>query len=367
MKRIVINGRFLCRNPTGVDRFATELLRKIDEWCLHRASEVDALELEVVIPRSSTPRWKPKSIPVREFGNFRGHMWEQFSLPWQSRDGLLLSLCNTGPIFARKHVVAIHDATPIRVPSSFSWSFRTLYRLLMPMLGRMTDRVITVSEFSKKEIRTCYGIDEGKIRVVPNSGEQMLRAVSDDRIFDRVNLNGRPYVLAVATNAKHKNMAVLGDLAKSLQGQGINVVVAGGKNGRVFQGEESISDDGVLRTGFVTDGELRALYGHALCFVFPSLYEGFGIPPLEAMLAGCPVISSNSSALPEVLGEAALYFSPMDAERLYQAVQDVRYDEKLRLRLIERGHQQAAKYEWRSSALTLLNICREVLSGERLS
>lgn len=364
MEKISINGRFLCRKPTGVDRFATELLRVIDQWCRAGAPEVDSLSFEVIVPRQPLMHWRPEGIPLVEVGPFNGHAWEQVTLAMRRKGDLLLSLCNTGPVFAGKHIVAIHDATPVRVPGSFSWAFRALYRLLMPAIGCTARRVLTVSEFSKSEIGECYGIAKQKVRVIANSGEQILRSSRDDRILDRLGLRDRPFALAVATQAKHKNMNLLIEVANRFRGNEFRIVLAGGINDRVFNGRSNIGTERVVRAGFVSDGELRALYENAFCFVFPSLYEGFGIPPLEAMHAGCPVISSDAAAMPEVLGDAAIYVPPADPEALHQALLRMHHDAWLRASMIERGRKRAMTYRWESSARDLLAVCREVLAED---
>ena len=361
MSKILINGRFLCRKPTGVDRFATELLRVIDQWCHAGATEIDLLSFEIIVPKRPLMHWRPDNIPMVEVGPFHGHGWEQVTLAMRQQGDLLLSLCNTGPVFSGRHIVAIHDATPVRVPGSFSWAFRALYRLLMPALGYTARRVLTVSEFSKSEIGECYGIAKEKVRVIANSGEQVLRSCRDDRILDRLGLRDRPFALAVATQAKHKNMDLLIEVASRLRGEEFKIVLVGGMNDKVFSGSPDISAEHVVCAGFVSDDELRALYESAFCFVFPSLYEGFGIPPLEAMHAGCPVISSDAAAMPEVLGGAAIYVSPSDPEALHQALLRVFHDAGLRASMIERGRKRAMTYCWESSARDLLAICREVL------
>lgn len=367
MRKILINGRFLCRQPTGVERFATELLQIIDRWYANKSPEVDGIDCEILIPALPLMHWQPSHIPVTKVRPLRGHAWEQIMLARRQRYDALVSLCNTGPVLAANHVVAIHDATPMRVPESFSRAFRSIYRGLMPLLGRTAARVITVSDFSAREIQACYGISGDKIDVVENSGEHVLRVAADNSIISQLSLQEKPFALAVAANARHKNISILSTVAERLRLDNIAIVLVGSANNKVFDQFSGESADTIIRAGFVSDSELRALYEHAACFVFPSFYEGFGIPPLEAMQLGCPVLSSNSAALPEVLGDAALYVAPTDANGFSSAIKHLVEDEELRDSLSQLGYACAAKYSWATSARRLLAICLEVASKARLT
>ena len=362
--KILINGRFLCRQATGVDRYATEILRVFDRWHAESALQAQGIECEIAVPSDRLMHWRPEAIPLNTLAPGSGHVWEQWALGLRRDYDVLVSLCNTGPVLARRHVVAVHDATPMRVPESFSRSFRTLYRLMMPALGRTAARIVTVSEFSRGEIADCYRIEPSKIGVIGNSAEHVLRTPTDDSIIDRLNLRDRTYVLAVATNARHKNVSILAEVARRLGEDDVQMVLAGGANSRVFDHFADSGDDGVIRAGYVSDGELRALYEHAGCFVFPSLYEGFGIPPLEAMELGCPVVSSSAAALPEVLGDAALYVSPDDPQGFCTAIRRTAQDAELRQGMIAKGLARAAEYSWEASAKSLLAICHEISSED---
>jgi glycosyltransferase involved in cell wall biosynthesis len=220
--------------------------------------------------------------------------------------------------------------------------------------------VITVSDFSADEIEECYHIDCRKIDVIGNSGEHVLRIAPDESILDRLSIRGKCFVLAVATNAKHKNISILSDAAKNLRCDDVPMVLVGSANNKIFDEFRAECATGIVEAGFVSDGELRALYERATCFVFPSIYEGFGIPPLEAMQLGCPVVSSNSAAMPEILGDAALYVAPTDADGFYREIKSLIDNPSLRNVLRERGYARARKYSWAASAERLLAVCSEV-------
>lgn len=358
---ISINGRFLCRRATGVDRFALEVIRAIDNMAASGRPETAGLEIEVLVPQGleSSPRFA--ALGVRAVGSLKGQAWEQIDLPRAARSGgLLLSLCNTAPILCRNQAVVIHDAATVAIPQAFSRGFRWWYRVLMPALGRVSRAVLTVSEFSRTELGERFGIPARKLRVVVEGGEHILRVAPDASAISRFGLNRRPYVLAVSSMAAHKNFRLVLDAIAKLDEPPFDIAIAGGANSRVFGVAGLVESDRVKWLGYVSDEELRALYESAMCFVFPSLYEGFGIPPLEAMTCGCPVLAARAASIPEVCGDAAVYFDPRNADELAAQLMRVAGDAALRAELAAKGRQQAAKFSWEKAACQVLAACREV-------
>lgn len=345
---------------TGVDRFAYEILAAIDELIEISDSSAEGIKFKILVPSKSKIEQRFRHILIQEFGVFRGHLWEQLDLPRAvGKDDLLLSLCNTGPVFCRKHVVVIHDAATVRVPSSYSRLFRLWYRILIPLLGVFSRRVLTVSEFSKQDISTAFGIPASKIGVVSEGGEHILRDTGDESAIQRFGLVKGQYVLAVSSMAAHKNFKLLLDAVSKIDLPSFDVAIAGGTNLRVFGNNQIAESMYVKRLGYVSDGELRVLYENAMCLVFPSLYEGFGIPPLEAMICGCPVLVSRAASMPEVCGDAALYFDPLDAKQLSDMLMLVSKYQQIRLIHIGLGKKRAEMFSWRTAAHQILAECAE--------
>jgi glycosyltransferase involved in cell wall biosynthesis len=172
------------------------------------------------------------------------------------------------------------------------------------------------------------------------------------------NLQPGRYVFAVSSITPHKNFAVIARALPQLKSLGIQVAVAGAVNDGLFQHTDAEALSGLKRLGYVTDAELRALYEQALVFVFPSLYEGFGIPPLEAMALGCPVLASNAAAMPEVCGDGALYFDPQDESALAQLITRVATQPHVRADLVAKGTARLEAYSWRNAAQAYLNMLR---------
>jgi len=165
-------------------------------------------------------------------------------------------------------------------------------------------------------------------------------------------------VLALGSQSRNKNLNLLLAISADLHAAGVAIVVAGGANPKIFGGAGLKPRPLAVELGRVTDDDIAFLYSNALCFAFPSFYEGFGIPAIEAMASGCPVIASSSSALPEVLGDAALYGSPDDPQAWRSTILRLAGDADLRAELVRRGRRQASRYTWRAAALKLLDVVR---------
>jgi glycosyltransferase involved in cell wall biosynthesis len=348
--KIFVNGRFLSQRRTGVQRYAYETLRALDALLVERFKRGPPdLEVCVLAPPDAPPI-ELEAMSYERVGPLTGNAWEQLTLPWMSRAGLLVSFAPTGPIFKRQQIVTIHDAAVHVVPEAFSWKFRAWYRVLMPLLARRGPCVMTVSEFSKAELIRHFGARPGSVRVSGEGHEHVLQTAADPGVLVKHGLRRGRYVLAVGSLTPHKNFAVIARAFARLRDVEFDVAVAGALDRDVF----GHIDLGALSTlkllGPVSDAELRALYEGAAAFVYPSLYEGFGIPPLEAMALGCPVIASRAGAIPEVCGEAALYFAPHDDERLSLLIRRVVADPSLRRRLVARGREQVQRHRWSEAA-----------------
>lgn len=275
----------------------------------------------------------------------------------------MLNLCSSGPLLHRRQLVVLHDANTMANPWVFGLAYRTWYRYLFAGLMRRAHLLATVSKFSASELmKYIGGRAAARIEIIYESGEHILRVPSERGVLSRLSLNNRPYVLAVGNRSPNKNFAGIVKAAELLSGHDITVVAAGGGNSRVFAGAP-LSGKNLVMAGYVSDGELRALYENAVCFVYPSFYEGFGIPPLEAMHCGCPVVTSNSSAIPEVCGEAALYCDPSDPKDIAHQVERVLSSRALRSELRQAGYERTRGFSWAAAASQLEGILSCNASG----
>ena len=355
-RHAVINGRYLSQPMIGVQRFAREATRALDALVAAADPAVRGWTFEVVAPANAEPDPALRAIPVRRLaGRLRGHAWEQLALPWHVPSGAtLLSLTGTGPVAVARQLTVMHDASVWAIPESFSRPFRLWYRVLLPTLGRRVRRVGTVSEFSRGELVRLAGVPAAKLVVVRPGAEHTHAVVPEPAVLERAGLVGRRFVLAVGSDVPNKQFDVIERAMEQPACAALDLVFVGGGHDRALAVAAGARRTRGRRIGRVTDGELRALYEHAVCLAFPSSYEGFGIPPLEAMAVGCPAVVARAASLPEVCGDGALYCEVGDAGALAAHVAALANDAALRAETIARGRARAARFTWAETARGLV-------------
>ncbi|NHN87580.1 glycosyltransferase family 4 protein [Acetobacter conturbans] len=351
MLPFAINGRFATQSLSGVQRFAGELTRSLGKLDWKEEAPV------LLAPQGRLTEDEPFDLPVHQFGRLHGQAWEQLELPKGAAGRYLINLGNTAPVFKRDQLVVLHDAAVFAQPEGYSWKFRAWYKLLQTVLCHTTTQIVTVSRFSRDELARSLHIKPSRIGVIPEGSEHISRTTPDTGVLERHNLTGKPFVLAVGNLARHKNLTGLNTLAKRLQEKNIPLVISGGLNTSVFSGGSELPQPAVY-VGRVSDAELHALYNAAACFVFPSFYEGFGLPAVEAMACGCPVVAASIPALQEVCADAAVYASPYDPVDISQTVLKVLEDTALAADLREKGRERAKLFTWDNAARALMAIAR---------
>jgi len=274
-----------------------------------------------------------------------------------------LSLANSGPALHGTHVVVLHDASTFANPENFSALFRRVIHVLHPLVGRAAKRVLTVSAFSRGELARYCAIAPEKVSVVPCGADHILAAPGDPAAVVAHDLAGARFVLAVGSFSPNKNFALVVEAFARLGRSDLKLAVVGATNSKVFADAGLGRSAGIVALGYVTDAELRALYERAECLVFPSLYEGFGIPPQEAMLCGCPVIVSDTPALRETCGGAALYCDPHDADGLARQIATLADDPAQRRTLSQAGQRNARRYTWAATAAGTVLALRSVVEN----
>lgn len=346
----LVNARFLTQHTTGIQRFATEIAR---ELLLLR----DDVTLAVPPGDVDAAGFDPTRIVT--VGRSRGHAWEQLDLPLfaRRRRELLLNLASTGPTWYRPQISTHHDITYVRHPESFGRRFRAVYGIVVPRLIARSEGLLTVSEFSRGEIADHFGVDPARFTVVHNG--------ADARFHPGAGATGRPYLLAVSSPNAHKNFArMLAAFERFADTHpDVELRVVGSQTNSFSRQRYDGSHARVRFLGRVDDDELTALYRGAIAFVFPSLYEGFGIPPLEAQQCGCPVIAARAASLPEVLASSAVYVDPYDEADLTDAMSRVVDDPTLRANLVAAGLANAERFSWRASAQRVSDVIDEVLTA----
>jgi len=279
-----VNCRNLANSISGVQRYTIEIVKRLP------------LEFEKI---------------QSDFVGIKGHLWEQLMPVWLPREDLLWSPANTGPIYRKKHVVTIHDAATLDCPAWFERKFAKWYQYMLPRLCHNASGVITVSEYSKSRLVAFTGVEQSKIKVIYNGISERFIDLKDNNLqkTEKAFYTTKPFVLFVGSLDPRKNLERLLLAWERIENPDFDLVIAGSGN-RVFKQERRrINAKNVVFIGRVSDNELLNLYASAYAFIYPSLYEGFGLPPLEAMASGCPVATSATSSLPEVCGNAFADFS----------------------------------------------------------
>ncbi len=328
---IAVNARVLHRKAmTGVERFTLEVVRRL-------GSRVRLIS------------------PARPLDGFAGHAWEQGILPVRLGGAALWSPANTGPLAVANQAATIHDMSVFDHPQWFAPRFAAWYRFLLPRLARRARRIITVSEFSKERIVTRLGVAASRVVVIPPGVDAARFHPSGDAEILRVQRRYQlptVYVLAVGSLEPRKNLGKLFRAWQIVQREYPEsaLAVAGGA-GRVHRntGFERLPE-GVRLLGHVDDADLPGLYGGAAAFVMPSVYEGFGLPVLEAMACGAPVAASRAGGLVESVGDAGLLIDPANVETMAHAICRMMFEEALRRDLIQRGFARIGAFSWEQTA-----------------
>ena len=284
-----------------------------------------AREMVAWLPRLAPERYSVVK-PPRALAHRAGHAWEQALLPLVKAE-LLYCPANLAPIASRRNVVVIHDVAALRHPEWYSRAYVAWQRAVLPRVARRARLVITVSQFSRREIGDVLGVES---TVIPNGVDGRFKPSTDKG----------DYALVVGTRIAKKNLAGLSAAAGSLRGLGIELVAAG--SGRGYMRSEPSP---LRQLGYVPEDELPSLYARARVLLMPSLYEGFGLPCLEAMASGTPVVAANRAALPETCDDAALVVEP---EELAEAAVAAATTESERLTAA--GLARAARFTWERAA-----------------
>jgi glycosyltransferase involved in cell wall biosynthesis len=327
--RVVANARVLQSPPGGIRRYTAEVLARMDG------------RVGRIAPRQ----------PLR---GIAGHVWEQAVLPARARRRLLWSPGNSGPLAVSRQVVTIHDASVLDHPEWFQPRFATWYGLLLPRLVRRVHRVLTDSEFSRARLIEHGNVDESKVEAIPiGVGHDFYPAPPEaiESLAVRLHLPEN-YVLVLGSLEPRKNLGKLFDAWRAVSSRvADSELIVAGAPGAVFRGTGFNELPARARlVGRIDDADLAPLYSGARLFVYPSLYEGFGLPPLEAMACGTPVIASNSTALPEVVGNAALLVDASDHESIAAAIEKLLDDEEFAHHLRQLGLARAAEFSWDRTA-----------------
>ncbi len=359
--RVVVNGRFLAQPVTGVQRFAREIVAALDGLHASEPSAVRGLEFELVTPHHVAADFGLSHIRTRSIGPLSGNLWEQLVLPRYAARGLLLNLANAAPLLSSRQAVTLHDAALWRVPEAYSARFRAWYKTVLPRVAARAEVVFTMSQSAASDLQR-FVLRSGRSATVTSGGsEHVLRVAPDRGILDRAGLASQRFLLCVANRHPAKNVALVARALECGSVPDVTLVIVGAGDAKIYGREEHLSGRGrIMQLPRVSDAELRGLMEAAEVAICPSRYEGFGLPPLEAMACGCPVIASRIPAHQEVLGDAALFFEDGNRDALVTQLGRVLGDAGLRAELRDRGRIRAGQFRWKDAAKRILTSLHRV-------
>jgi glycosyltransferase involved in cell wall biosynthesis len=366
-KTIGLNGRFLVAQRTGVQRSAYRLFRTVIEQGDQFNFILFTGDSEIFAPEWQRPNVQVVTSPLSQRTVMRNHIWEQFELPRLAKRfgvDLLHSPANLAPIaYSGKSIVNIHDLCFLVQPAWFSMSFRLIYRWLVPKIARNSSIVVTNSNYSKNDILKFLRLSVDRIRLTYWSVDPIFYEFNqplhmrDDRIIfvgslePRKNLIGLLRAFSIYKQRHPESqtrLTVVGCESPLFADVGIN--------------RQDVRKDVDFR-GYISDRELAELFGRSRALIYPSFYEGFGFPPLEAMAAGTPVVTSRTSSLPEVVGDAALLVDPYSPEDIADNIARALNPETAAT-LARGGFEQVKKFSWDKVGQHMLAIYSEILAEQ---
>lgn len=347
MTEIFINGRFLTQPMTGVERYAYNMCKAMAE---------QQLSFTIVCPQAPIQDcYDVSRLKIVHYGRGNSHLWEQCILPFffiGKKNYVVLSFTGLGSILIRRKIMTIHDLSFLENPKWFSKAYYWWYKVMTPLAVRTSRHILTVSEFSKREILRFYPfLKEQDITVVYNATDEALF-----RTLPEVEEPQEPFALAVSSLDPRKNFNRLIEAFQDIPNCKLYIV---GARHRVFGESQENQGDNIRYLGRVTDEELVRLYNQAVCFIFPSLYEGFGLPPIEAMSCGCPVLMSDIPVLHEVCGDAATYFDPYNPYAIRKAIQQFLTTHSKSSEQPTGPIHVSRRFSWAASAKGLISLLKE--------
>lgn len=350
---IAVNARFLTQELSGVQRYATELSIRLKTRL--------GKDVIFLAPKNIKMYETAQKLDVITIGEHTGYPWEQWDLPlWLRKHGspLLLNLANMAPLAYRNKITVVHDLIFLSYGDDNARFRSKLYSITIPIILKTSKHCVTVSEYSMDEISKHYHIPKEKISIVPPAASEKMTQRGIE------SLREEKYFFCLGSCSRSKNLGfTLESFVRfSVKHPGISLYV-GGYDSSAQKFEEKglgryVHHPSIRLLGRLSEEELIAYYSNAIAFVFPSLSEGFGIPPLEAQSCGCPVIVSNVTSLPEMYGNSGLTCNPQDLNDL-EAKMELTLDKSIRTELIEKGYRNSKRFSWDKSAQALINLMKK--------
>jgi glycosyltransferase involved in cell wall biosynthesis len=376
MARIAIDYTAALEQGGGIGRYTRELVRALA--ALDPTTDY----------RLFTAGYKSATLPASPGQNFTWHpsrlntewlarLWHRARLPlrierWVGEIDLLHAPDFTLPPVRKgtRTILTVHDLSFVRAPETATPGLRAYLNQVVPRSVARADHILADSEATRQDLIDLYDTDPAKIDVLYSGVEARFRPIDETEVLQMVRgkygIGNDPYLFSVGTVQPRKNYARLAEALHRLDRPDLKLVIAGGKgwlNDDLYRTVQTLGmEEQVQFLGFADDADLPALYNGAEVFAYPALYEGFGLPPLEAMACGTPVVTANVSSLPEVVGEAGLAVDPTDVDAITSALERALDDDNLRAGLRERGLARARLFTWEQAAVQLLDHYHQLLT-----
>ena len=348
MPKYVINGKFLTQKVTGVQRYAREIVNELDKI-------VEYGYLEIAVPSETNNIPDYKNIEVVKIGTLTNQAWEHITFPIyvKKRKATSINLCNVAPLLS-PGIVCIHDVKIKARPHDFSKKFLFWYRLLFLNSIKRSKFIITVSNFSRQEICKYYHVPFKKVYVVPNSWQHYKKIEFDENTLTKFGLEKRKYFFSLGSLEPNKNFKWIAEIAK--KNSETIFAVAGSINKNVFaDGLGFECPNNIKLLGYVSDGQAKTLMRDCKAFLFPTFYEGFGIPPLETISAGANcVIVSDTSIMHEIFGGYVNYIDPTNY--------NIEIEKFVKINV--QNAKVLLKYSWNKSAKIMNALLNNFLIGD---
>lgn len=350
--RIVINGEFYDHKVTGVQRYAGEIIQKLDDIYGENGNE---LVLELLMPGDivNVPQLKNiKIVKYKKRAGWRKIIWTHWSLYRYCKKNAAHCLCLHSPapyFYSFKSIDVIHDCATLAHPEFYSKKTLLYFKLFLWNKVKQLEQIVTVSQFSKKELMKYCGLSNDRVVVAYNSCEHLDKIIADDTVFERYPfLKERPYCYTLSSLSPNKNLKWIIEVAK--RNPEYHFVVSGAKFA-MFGRQDSESLNNITYTDYVTDEEAKSLMSHCILYLFPTLYEGFGITPMEAVLAGADIVVSDTPCMREIYGDVAEFVDPF------------RYDYRIENLLHKTPEIAKAamleRFSWRKSAEIIWDLLKK--------
>ncbi len=339
--KLLFDARVLIhKHYTGVENYTKNILEKLSQ----------KLQLNIVKPKNDN--------------KYLAHLWSHFILPFKSGN-ILFCPANIAPLYvpkSKKLIITIHDVAFLTYPDSFSAIFRFYYRWLMPIVVKRADTIITVSQSSKKEILKYYPYAKDKIEVIYLGLDEKYKII-DSIVKEKI-------ILYVGSLNERKNFTSVIEAFELLNLDDYTLLIIGNfssnfliddKTNKILK--RAKEKDNIEFKSNILDEELVKIYNKATLLIFPSFYEGFGLPPLEAMACGTPVITSNLTSMPEVCGDAAVYINPYKVKDIKEKIEMLIENEELQQQIIQKGLERVKQFDWEKASVKHIDIFKKAMKN----